>query len=251
MATNPEKVFHSTVRRVAVSGGPLSGMASSVVEFYPAPAADQEVELPSVRSPSNSVPEPGPQTIQQIIESIHGSLCSVDGMRPSGSLGVLCLRLCQVKGIKPAIIELLSYDTLPAFRTLLVEAPETISVSADFLRTLRNVCSDGQPIAWTTTCRNSPDGYLLHSWHTTARALASFTRHGFLHTVKFLSAGTDSEFDSIVSCVAALNAGAARSDIGPMSQISVYVAPDTPYDSYAVTSVQSRCLRYGYSFAPM
>jgi len=230
-------------------------MASSVVEFYPAPADDAE----SHEDGPESVTSPGapqPRTIPQMLEAIHKSLDAGEGgCLPAVSIGVLCLRLGRVigriQGVKPAVIDLLSYSTMPAFRVLLIEAPDYVLVGADFLRTLRNACPDGRPIAWTTTCRNTPDGYIPAACYVTAKSIASFARHGFLHSMKFISTGTDREFESIVSCVAALNAALSRADAGALDPLTVYVAPDTPYDSYMVTSVQSRCLRYGYSFAPM
>lgn len=243
MIPNPEKLFHSTVRRAAVCSGPLSGMASSVVEFFSPP---EDVPQETVLHPG----APQPRTLPQIIEALQDSLTS-DRCLPSASIGVLCLRIGRIKGIKPAVIDLLSYSIMPAFRILLIEAPEHVSVNADFLRTLRSVCPDGRPIAWTTTCRNTPDGYMPSAFYITARSIASFTRHGFLHYVKFLSSGTDREFESIVSCVAGLNSSLARADVGVLDPLTIYVAPDIPYDSYVVTSVQSKCLRYGYSFAPM
>lgn len=263
MTQIPEKLFYSTIRRAAISGGPLSGMAATIVQFYPPPVealgADTPVAQPcphveaaSRRSfiPPGSTPQA--RSAADAVSAVRASLV-IDGADPAVSIGVLCLRLDRIKGLKQGVLEILAHSTLPPFRVLLVEAPEYMPVNADFLRTLRNSCPSGRMIAWTTTCAvySCGRGYETTSWYVTAKSLASFTRHGFLHNVKFLSSGADGEFDHIVSCIAALNVATARSDLPPIDPLTVYVAPNKPYDSYVSMSVQYRCLRYGYSYAPM
>ena len=243
-----DKLSMCLVRRTAVSGGALSGMASTVVEFHQPEVADAQVSDPGSRQNGISVHTPKLMLVPDIVAAVSASTVSRDDSVSVAPIGVLVLRLSRLKGIRQTIIELLSYSTLPHFRVLLIEAPENVSVNADFMRTLRNAVPSCRHIAWTTIC--SAKG-TLNLGHVLPRNIASFSRHGFLHTLKFLSSGADSEFEFITDCVSALNTAYAHSDSWPFDPMTVYVAPETPYDSYVATSVQYRCLRYGYSYAPM